>query len=215
MRYASFLLAFTALLFSLSVKSQEDWTLKKDQDGIKVFARKTANFKFVELKAECAFDGRISQLAAVLLDAPNHYRWAYKTIKSQLLTAAGTADIFFYNEIECPWPLQNRDIVLHLTILQNAQNKVMTVEVKNEDGYLRVNNKIVRIKYSKITWTITPLNAKQFKVDYRIQIDPGGSVPAWLVNATISKGPFETFTKLREEIKLPQYANAKFSFILD
>jgi hypothetical protein len=215
MKYILFLWIFIYLLICISVKSQENWALKKDKYGIKVFTRKTGGFRFDELKVECEFEGRISQLAAVLLDADNHYRWVYKTTKSQLLKATGTADIFFYNEIECPWPLENRDIVVHMNLIQNRENKVMTVEAQNADGYLPVNNKIVRVKYSRVTWTVTPLNDKQFKVDYRIQIDPGGSVPAWLVNLSISKGPFESFMKLKEEIKLPPYINAKFSFLLD
>jgi hypothetical protein len=102
-----------------------------------------------------------------------------------------------------------------MSILQNTENKIMTVEAKNIDGYLPANNKIVRVKYSRVNWTVTPINNKQFKVDYRIQIDPGGSVPAWLVNLSISKGPFESFMKLKDEIKLPQYVNAKFPFLLD
>ncbi|MEO6315583.1 MAG: START domain-containing protein [Chitinophagaceae bacterium] len=203
------------LLVGISVNAQDGWVLKKDQYGIKVFTRKMEHFKFVELKVECEFNGKLSQLAAVLLDAKNHYRWVYKTIKSSLLTSADTADIFFYNEIESPWPLTNRDIVVHMSVLQNAKTKVMTVEGKNDDNILPGNSKMVRVKYSSVLWTVTPLNDHQFKVDYRLLIDPGGSVPAWLVNMSISKGPFESFMKLKEEIGLPQYVNARFSFIKD
>jgi hypothetical protein len=32
-------------------------------------------------------------------------------------------------------------------------------------------------------------------------VDPAGSLPNWMVNLFITKGPYETFVKLREEVK--------------
>jgi hypothetical protein len=83
------------------------------------------------------------------------------------------------------------------------------------DDYLPVEESIVRVKYSKVSWIVTPLNDSRFKAEYRLQMDPGGSIPAWLLNLFISKGPFESFTKLKEEIKRPQYRDAKFIFLKD
>lgn len=200
----------------LLVKGQDEgWSLKKDEYGIKVFTRKTAQFRFVEIKVECQLEGRLSQLVAVLLDANNHYRWVYKTIKSSLLKPADSSGIYFYNEIESPWPLSNRDLVVHMTVHQDAATRVLTVEGGNVDNYLPISNNKVRVKYSRVLWKVTPVSKTGFKVDYRIQIDPGGSVPAWLVNMSISKGPFESFLKLKEEIRLPVYANARFAFVVD
>lgn len=215
MKFTSFILVLICLLLQISVKSQEDWTLKKDKNDIKVFSRKTKNFKFDELKVECEFEGRISQLAAVILDVNNQYQWVYKTTKSQLVKEITASDLFYYTEIECPWPFENRDLVVHMNIIQNVENKVMTIEAKNVNEYLPNKQHIVRVNYSSAIWTVTPLNNKQFKVEYRIQIDPGDGVPAWLLNLFASNGPYESFMNLKEKIKLPQYVQAKLPFLLD
>ncbi len=214
MKFRSLLILFICLLIQIQVKSQ-DWALKKDRDGIRVFTRKTTNFKFDELKVECEMEGSLSQMAAVLLDVNHHTEWVYKTGKSKLLATSAATDLFFYTEIECPWPFENRDVVVHLNLAQNAENKVMTVIAQSIDGYLPDKKNIVRMKYSRVTWMVTPLNNRHLKVDYKVQIDPGGSVPAWLLNAFATKGPLESFLKLREEIKLPHYVHAKFSFLTD
>jgi START domain len=214
MKFRSLFISFIWLLLQISAKCQ-NWTLKKDKDGIKVFTRKTTFFKFDELKVECEIDASLSAMAAVLLDVNHHGEWVYKTAKSQLLKSSAATDLFFYTEIECPWPFENRDVVVHLNLTQNAENRVMTVIAQSTDGYLPDKKNIVRMKYSRVTWMVTPLNNRHLKVDYRVQIDPGGSVPAWLLNAFASKGPFESFTKLKAEIKLPQYAHAKFAFLTD
>lgn len=215
MKFTSFILILLCTLLQFSVESQENWILKKDKNSIKVFSRKTKNFKFDELKVECEYEGRMSQLVAVLLDVNKHYEWVYKTAKSQFIKRTSDTDVFFYTEIECPWPFLNRDLVVRMNLIQNAKDKILRIQADDVNNLLPDKKHIVRIKYSRATWTVTPLNNKKFKIEYRIQIDPGDGVPAWLLNMFASNGPYDTFLKLKEEIKLPQYAQAKFPFILD
>jgi hypothetical protein len=126
MKFCSILILL-CLLFQTSVKSQNEWALKKDKNGIKVFSKKSDKFKFDQLKVECVLDGRISQLAAVLLDVNNHYQWVYKTSKSQLLKEESASQELYYSEIDCPWPFENRDLVIRMSIVQNTFTKVMTI----------------------------------------------------------------------------------------
>ena len=152
---------------------------------------------------------------AVLTDIKNHTNWVYKTIKSELLRQNGAENIFYYSEVNAPWPFDNRDLVMQMNIQQNPQNKVMTVNVNNVDDYMPVKKNIVRISFLHVTWTVTPLNNKQVKVEYQIQVNPGNGVPAWLVNLFATMGPYETFANLKEKIKLPQYQQASFPFLTD
>jgi hypothetical protein len=209
------ILILLCLLFQTTVKSQNDWTLKKDKNGIKVFSKKSDKFKFDQLKVECVLDGRISQLAAVLLDVNNQYQWVYKTSKSLLLKEERAGEVLYYSEIDCPWPFENRDLVVRMNIVQNTLNKVMTIEAKNVNDYVPDKHNLVRIKYSNATWTVTPISGSQFKVEYRIEVDPGNGVPAWLLNLFASNGPYESFVNLRKKMKLPPYAQAKFPFLID
>ena len=214
MRYCSFILISVCLLFQFSGKAQDDWSLKKDKNNIKVFTRKTKNFKVDEIKVECEFEGRVSQLVAVLLDVNKHYEWVYKTTKSQFLKKNAETDLFFYTEIQVPWPFENRDLIVHMKMLQNS-SKTITIEANNVNDFMPDKKNIVRVKYSRANWIVTPLNNKKFKIEYRVQIDPGNGVPAWLLNLFISNGPYDTFLKLKEQIQRPQYLNARFPFIAD
>jgi hypothetical protein len=215
MRQGSLLLFFTCLLFQNAVKSQADWALNKDKNGIKIFSRKATGFKVNELKVECEFEGTISQLAAVLLDVNKQYEWVYKTAKTQLLKEISPREVLFYNEIECPWPFDNRAMIVQMTFSQNVATKVMTVIAKNVADNGLIKNDLVRIKYSYATWTVTPLANRHFKVEYRVQIDPGDGTPAWLLNLFLTNGPYESFMNLKNRLRLPQYEHAKLSFLAD
>ena len=210
-----YIVVLICLLLQTTAQCQEDWKLKKDKNGIQVYSRKTPNFKFDELKVDCIFEGKISQLAAVILDVNNQYQWVYKTAKSELLKQVTDADLFYYSEIECPWPFDNRDLIARMTVTQNTSNKILSIVAKSVDDYLPSKKNLVRVKYSNALWTITPLNNAQFKVEYKIQIDPGDGVPAWILNMFATNGPYESFKNLKDKIMLPAYAAAKFPFITD
>ncbi|MEO6550252.1 MAG: START domain-containing protein [Ferruginibacter sp.] len=210
---ASFI--FVCLVFQMTTQAQEDWRLRKDQNGIKVFSRKPKGVKFDEIKVESEYEGRISQLAAVLYDIGKQYQWVYKTAKSELLKEVSPGDVFFYTEIECPWPFDNRDLVVHMIMTQNASTKVMNIEAKSADKYLPEKRKKVRIKYSRASWIVTPLNNHRFKVEYHLQIDPGEGAPAWLLNLFSTDGPYESFRNLKDRLKLPQYQHARFPTLVD
>lgn len=215
MKFISFALVLVCMAVQIQVKSQETWKLRKEKNGIKVFSRKTKNYNFDELKVECVLDGRLSQLAAVLFDVNKQYQWVYKTTKSELLKQVSAADVFFYTEIESPWPFDNRDLIVHMSMTQNPGNKTMTIEAKNVNNYLAEKKGIVRVKYSSALWTVTPVNSNQIKIDYRIQLDLGDGVPAWVVNLFSVNGPYESFSNLKQKIKQPQYAQAKFPLVVD
>jgi hypothetical protein len=45
--------------------------------------------------------------------------------------------------------------------------------------------------------------AKTISIVYIFDAEPGGSLPAWVVNMFTDKGPYESFKKLSELLKRP------------
>jgi len=43
--------------------------------------------------------------------------------------------------------------------------------------------------------------SKSISIVYTFEADPGGNLPAWLVNSFADKGPYESFKKLAELLK--------------
>ena len=74
---------------------------------------------------------------------------------------------------------------------------------------------IVRVSSSSGKWTITPLPNKAVRIDYILETDPGGALPAWLVNLFVTKGPLETFRKLKQQVEKPVYKNIRLPFIVE
>lgn len=181
--------------------SQDNWVLKKEKDGIKIYSENAGQSKFNKIKVEFNLNGNIYQLANILFDVNNYAGWIYNTKLSSLVKKINNQEEIYYSEVSVPWPMSNRDIYSHIKMHVDSVNKVLTVDSKGLPQYAPERSGIVRVQYSKTHWEISTIDPSKIKVQYFLELDPGGSVPAWIVNMFATKGPFESFKKLGEIIQ--------------
>jgi len=195
--------------------AQEDWALKTNKDGIAVYTRSLPDSKFKAVKVECTFAASLSQLVAVILDVNTGDQWVYSTKSSVLLREVSASELFYYSEVSVPWPASNRDFIAHLKVVQDAHTKVVTVYGPTVPDYVPVKKDVVRILQSEGRWVISPIGPNRIKVEYTLRVDPGGNIPAWLINMFAAKGPLESFRNLRTHLQKPGYSNLHLPFITD
>jgi len=197
------------------VHAQPVWELKKDKEGIKVYTGSIPNSNLKAIKVTCILNSSLSQLAALLLDIKAHEKWVYHTKTSYLVKQLSANHLLYYSELDMPWPLSNRDVVVEINISQQPGSKVMNVSANAVGHYVPLQKDKVRVSLSKVNWTVTPVGNNQISVEYIAQADPGGEVPAWIVNSFSTKGPFETFEKLKEMLASSAYGNTQYDFVKD
>jgi hypothetical protein len=211
-------LFFGCLIFVLSsdsfqVKGQSQWTLKTNEGGILLYTKSVPASNYKALKTVCTLQTSLSSVAAVLLDVEHSKEWVYGTSSSVLLKQESPSVVYFYAEMGMPWPVTNRDFIVKISVMQDPVSKVITVLAENQPDYLPEKKKLVRIRTSSGKWLIEPLPNGRVRVEYQLYVDPGGSVPASLVNMFSGKGPFESFKNLSKRVALKEYANAVIPFI--
>ncbi len=204
---------FMLLFISSSAFAQKDWEEKQDKDGIKVYTKLMEQSPLKAVKTVCTINTTLTKLTAVLLDINGSSDWVYATKKINLLKQISPSELLYYSEIAIPWPVNNRDFIVLLSVTQDPKTKVVSVIGYNKPTSLPEYKNIVRIQRSFSKWLITPMQNGQVKIEYILEADIGGSVPAWLVNMFAAKGPYETFVKLREQVKKPVYSTAVLPFI--
>ena len=100
-----------------------------------------------------------------------------------------------------PWPLSNRDAVTHMKINRDTMDRFLEVVETGEPTYLPENSGIVRVPKLYINWHVTMPYKNKLNIVYLLEVEPGGSMPAWIVNMFVDKGPYESFKKLQEILK--------------
>ncbi|HMG07671.1 MAG TPA: START domain-containing protein [Mucilaginibacter sp.] len=204
------------LLITLTTASaDEPWALNTTKEGIKVYTRHVPNSKIKAIKVECSLNATPAQLVAVLMDIKGSIDWVYHTKSVNLIKQVSPSELYYYSEVNIPWPLHNRDFIAHIKVTQDPVTKVITVDAPCLPDMVPVKDGIVRIEHSVGKWIITPTDNGQVKVEYTLHLDAGGSVPAWLLNMFITQGPTESFIKLKAQLQKPAYKNVKLAYVAD
>ena len=190
----SFLLVFSMIL-SFTAFSQK-WELTRDEDGIRVYQSKGKNSAYNSIKVECTLEGTYDKLMAILNDVNQHPKWVYNNKTSTILKRISPTEFYYYTETVLPWPMSNRDAVIHLKMTKDSLNRFLKVVATGQPKYIPEKSGKVRVPRSNISWHVTMPTAKTIHIVYIFDAHPGGSVPSWLVNSFADKGPLESFKKL-------------------
>jgi len=190
------------IFLSYCAFSQSGWVLRKEKDGIFVYDLKSDTSKFNSIKVETELVGKVEDLVTILLDVESHYKWAYGTKSAIVLKRISDKEIIFYKEINSPaLMVSDRDIIIRMKVISNSASKSINVESIALPNFIPPKEKLVRVPMSNEKWIITSLANQKIKINYVLQIDPGGALPPMLVNLFVTKGPYETFSNLKELLK--------------
>lgn len=207
------LLLFSFLFFNLGINAQDNdgWVFKNEKEGVKVYYKATADVQ--EVKLISSIKSRMSGMIQLFSEVENYPTWGYKVIESRLLKRVSDTECYYYSKIDFPWPMNDRDIIMHSKIEQDPVTNCITAISVAAPDYIPANKDVIRIRNSHTRWTIYPGSGGWLYTEYYIYSNPGGNIPDWLVNMAIDMGPRETIKGIRNALKQPKYQNTKLAYI--
>jgi hypothetical protein len=180
------------------------WDVRKDKNGIKVLARDVSGSKFPAYKATMTMDGPMLPFINMFLDVPTYKDWMHGTTKSELKQSIGPGENIIYMVSGNPFPVADRDYCAHTTLTQSDDRKVTMQWVLHDCA---VSKDAVRVKKMAVSMELIPDAAKkQFDVVLEGHVEPGGSIPSWLVDMFVTDVPYNTFKNARELSKDKKYS---------
>ncbi|MFT5888821.1 MAG: hypothetical protein ACI9BO_001644 [Zhongshania sp.] len=204
-------------LFFLSLNGQAiEWELAKDVENIKVFTGEVSGSDYKAFRGETVINAELNQLMAVLDDTANFSRWMYNCISPKLLYKASLLDRYQYLKNDFPWPAKDREMILRNEISQDPATRVTTIKLSSTavvklpqqaQQAMPKAGDAVRMDEVQGFFELSPLSDTQTKVVFQLHLNPGGGLPASLVNALIVDNPFETLKALAKQVDEPEYAN--------
>jgi len=185
----------------LPASDKNQWTLRREKDGINIYSRPSDYSKFNDIRVDMDLPGTIDQLATILRDVSKYPDWVYATRTSKMVRKVSDNEFIYYAEVGTPWPAANRDYYADMKIAFNPSNRSMSVFSIGMKDFQPEKKDLVRIPMSKGIWTVTTQSEKKIHLQYTLQIDPGGAVPAWILNSFATKAPIETFSNLKRKME--------------
>ncbi len=202
--YGGTALSFFFLSFQTIKDAGNPWQLKKEVDGIKIYLRSSPTSRLKELKTVNRFKTSLSTLVALIADKEAYPKWVYGCSKSYFIKKINAHESYHYQETKTPWPLTNRDLVVHTILRQDTISKVVTIQSTGVPAYLPEKHSNVRVPEFNACWKFTPLANETVEVEYYMSLDPGGEIPDWVVNLAVTEGPVRTLQNM--EALLHQYS---------
>jgi hypothetical protein len=202
--------------FSAAAQKADGWNLKKEEKSIKVYLKEVPGSKIKHLKFSTEVKATMSAVASLLLSHEHFDEWSYGSKNTKLLEKKSETEFFYSTEIEFPWPATDRDAVLHSKLTQNKKDGSLQQRIVSApESMLPRSKDKVRVRYADLTYQAVPAGAGLIQINYLMKTDPGGTLPAWMINLAADEGPIKTMLKFKEKLKEAPFRNARLAFIAE
>lgn len=192
-------LALTSLIFSRFSAATENWEVQKDDDGIKVYSRKT-NSGYEEIKATTIVEALPIDMLTLLDNVAIASKWIDSAEKVELINSPSENERIVHSYFQAPWPVKNRDMVTHSkTIFKQAGD--VEIIVTDYSHVIPASNQYIRMENVRGVWSLKILAHGKMRVTYEGYGEPAGGLPVWLANRLVKSSTFNTFKQLRSQLE--------------
>lgn len=208
------LIILLAISTSFSLHSQ-DWEMVKETSEMEVYVRNAGDSKLKEVKIKSSISCPMSELVMALEDVESHKDWVKSTIDSRYVEKTDAANFYYYISTDMPYPVKDRDVVIKYNRSQDANTKVVTNSYEGVADKMEVQKKFIRIPFFEAGYTLVPSEGGKIDLEYLFKVDVGGTMPKWIVNMALTKGPVDTIESLFELIRSGHYKGVTVEGIVE
>lgn len=178
---------------------QVDCILKKQKADLKVYSCPAKSEKLNLISTELILENTtFEKLLAFVWDVDNYVNWQYNATEAAILERTGPTSAIYRMVVEAPWPMSNREMFTELVTKYDTIGRKLRIITKSVDYKYAENTDLVKVPFSQGVWDVSLSETSSLKIIYTLSIDPGGSVPSWLLHIAIAEGPYQSFIKLKE-----------------
>ena len=202
--FLSFIVALSVVIiftFTPLKAEEEEWCFVYEADGITVHKRINEDTIFIEFKSTGVLRGEISDYLSVILDTEIMPDWAPQCIEAQNIESINDQETIVYVACNGVWPVADRDYVAKRTISSGSEKSAVRINIdliENPDAP-DIKGR-VHIPYLQCCWTLKSINPSHTHVELRACVDPGGWLPAWLVNWGYRWIPYRYLKELESKV---------------
>lgn len=194
------LLCVASMTAGAANADSQGWNMVSDESGVTVSTRAVANHDINEIKTTTKLKATVNQLVALYMDVDKCGLWAENCGSAKILNRLSDNEFDLYRMIENPWPFSNRDYLLHVKVEKSAKTGATTITYENLKDKMAENDCCIRSNIVKGYWKFTPAADGFTQVTYQFHTDPGGALPASLLNSVMPDLPVNLLKAISKEV---------------
>ncbi len=187
-----------------------EWKKQKEKEGILVTTRKVEGSKFKMYKARSIINQPMEVLFEVLLDVPGYAGWMPDVQKAHIITMLDQdrikGNLVLRVEFDSIWPVKNRDVVIKvLSAIDWDKGHVVITLTDTNDYNVPLKSGLKRVDDFYAVFDFQYIDREHTHVTFTTHADPGGAVPAGLVQIQTGGIPYKTLKQLAKVAENPEY----------
>jgi len=185
------------------------WKLASNDDGIEIRRQSMPGFEVDAIQSTVTLDVPATAILAVIADQNRAAEWMPNTVKNVILEQPDKSRMIAYNRTGVAGPfVSDRDVVLESRMrVLGAAKKIEIIAHDTQHPNAPKQSGVVRIPDMEMHTVLEVLGPNKTRMINRGVVDPGGSLPGWVMNVAATEGPKQMAKIMRTQAKDPSYAN--------
>jgi hypothetical protein len=193
-----------------------EWTLAKDENGIKIWTLKTPGTCLKKVKVNMKLHSRLADILTLLESDATIGELGIRDWKIfDKVEAPSFYSAYYSYKIDIPFPIGTRDFVLLFQHSQDPKTKIVEVNVLASPGKTHPIKNCERITHLNDIYRLTPLGNGEIEFEVIADFDVGGSIPYFIKNLVLTDVWNGGVSKIRELLSQEKYKNAKINNIVE
>lgn len=172
----------------------EPWSLRVEDDGLRVETREVPGSKFRAFRATVRVAATPDAVLARLRDVASYPEWFPDTKAARVLEQAD-GRWASYIRTGAPWPVRDRDAIYVSSL--DGDSDAYRIAISVAPALVPEAEGAVRIREAAGFWLLTRVGDGT-DITWEFHVEPGGSVPGSLANARVVATPRGALTALRD-----------------
>lgn len=182
-----------------------DWLLKSDKEGIKLYSKPISPEGTIQIRVVSSTTANINAVLKTSQDLSNLKERILNTQSVTILKQITPNDAYYQLISDYPWPISDRDAIMHNMITQNPSTKVIKTDAYSTPSYIAEDKNYVRIYTWETHSIISPKPNATVEIDYWFKYNAGGDVPAQAVESATQERTIIGMKKFIELTHSPKY----------
>ncbi len=196
------------LMCATLLGAEGGWVNLSDEDNVTGYSRAVDGSNILEYRSTVIVDARIEVVGAVLRNVDG-LKDNGNCVELRILEKKDSNNYTFYIAYSYSGPIASRDIIVKVTTVYDIKRgRVVSDLVAVKDSAVPEREGFVRITDYRSQFVIEYISREKTGVVFTSRVDPGGYIPAFIVNYMGKKAIYSGAIDLRNAVRKKEYIDA-------
>ncbi len=186
------------------------WVEVARSPDVTVYRKEIPGDPLFAYRGDATISAPLDKVVSVVIDSNRRAEWAERVKEARILKENSPTDRIEYLVTRVPWPLKDRDFVLHTRIIPDRAAKTLRILVEStEYPEMPESSKYIRGYVKQADFVLSSIKSgKATRVLSESHVDPKGSIPSWVINMIQKSFPRKSVANLTKQVSRPDIVSS-------